>query len=86
MTKKDTCSYDEIKIMNERQEKGKPSAIAGELHLNQASNSKSSSVGTYQADHADQAGQVQIKRDKCRSSGSYRRKPDQTDQIIYYNL
>ena len=51
-----------------------------------ASNGKISSSGTDQADHADQTGQVQIKRDKCRSSGSCMRKIDQTDQIIYYNL
>ena len=55
--------------------------------LSTTSNSKSSSSRTDQADHdADQAGQVQIRRDKCissRSSGSCRREPD---QIIYYNL
>lgn len=50
------------------------------------SNGKSSSTGTDQADHVDQAGQMQIKQDKCRLSGSCRRESDQTNQIIYYNL
>ena len=49
-------------------------------------NGKSSSSVADQADHADHAGQVQIKRDKCRTSGSCMRNADETDKVIYYKL
>ena len=49
-------------------------------------NGKSSSSVADQSDHADQAGQVQIKQDKCITSKLCRRNAYQADKVIYYKL
>ena len=52
------------------------------LFLTKGTHGKSNSCVADQADHADKAGQVQIKRNKCRTSGPCRRNADHRTLFI----